>query len=211
MKKKNGKTKFIAILLLILAIILFAFAYIKSAKNKEKKPVMDEIKTVDNIQTKEFDYVLYDNKSDLYKEYFSNLKDELMKDVVNDEEYAKIISKLFIVDFYSLKDRTTSTDVGGLDFIYDGMKENFILKATDTIYKYVESNVYGDRKQDLPKITAVNVNQITKTSLKYKDVQDENGYIAKVAIEYEKDMGFPKEITLSLVHVESKLYIVEVK
>ena len=211
MKKKNGKTKVIAIMLMILAVILFGFAYIKSMDNKEKKPVMDEVKTVDNIQTKEFDYVLYDNKSDLYKEYFSNLKEELMKDEVNDEEYAKIISKLFVVDFYSLKDKTTSTDVGGLDFIYEGMKENFILKATDTIYKYVESNVYGDRKQDLPKITAINVNQITKTPLKYKNVQDENGYISKLSIEYEKDMGFPKEVTLSLVHVESKLYVVEVK
>ncbi len=211
MKKKKGNTKIIVILLVLLAVILFAFAYYKASKNQDPKPVVDEVKTVDNIQTKEFDYVLYDNKSELYKEYFSHLKEELLKEEVNEEEYAKILSQLFVVDFYSLKDKTTSTDVGGLDFIYAEMKENFILKATDTIYKHVESNVYGDRKQELPKVKSANVTQILKNPLKYGEIQDENGYTAKVSIEYEKDMGFPKEVTLSIIHVESKLYIVEVK
>ncbi len=211
MKKKNKITRLIALFLVLLAVILFAFAFYKSTKKEKKEPVMDEAKKVDDIQTKEFDYVLYDNKSDLYKEYFSKLKEELLKEEVNEEEYAKIVSQLFVIDFYSLSDRKTSTDVGGLDFIYEGMKENFILKATDTIYKHVESNVYGDRKQELPKIKSVNVTQITKGPIKFDKVKDENGYVAKVSIEYEKDMGFPKEVTLSLVHVESKLYIVEIK
>lgn len=210
MKKKN-KSKILVLVLVLVAIILFIIAYIKIIHKEEPKQVIEEVKTVDNIQTKEFDYVLYDNKSDLYKEYFSKLKEELLKEEVNDEEYAKIIAELFVIDFYSLKDKNTSTDVGGLDFIYEGMKENFVLKATDTIYKYVESNVYGDRKQELPSIKSVNVEQIEKKQLKYNNISDENGYVVKVSIQYEKDMGYPKEVTLSLIHVESKIFIVEVK
>ena len=210
MKKKN-KSKILVLVLVLVAIILFVIAYIKITHKEEPKQVIEEVKTVDNIQTKEFDYVLYDNKSDLYKEYFSKLKEELLKEEVNDEEYAKIIAELFVIDFYSLKDKNTSTDVGGLDFIYEEMKENFVLKATDTIYKYVESNVYGDRKQELPSIKSVNVEQIEKKQLKYNNISDENGYVVKVSIQYEKDMGYPKEVTLSLIHVESKIFIVEVK
>ena len=135
----------------------------------------------------------------------------MLKDEVNDEEYAKIVSKLFVVDFYSLSDKVTSTDVGGLDFIYEKIKENFVLKATDTIYKNIQSNVYGDRKQELPKITGVEVKTITPKAVTIGDLTDQNGYTITVSITYAKDMGYPKEVTLTLVHVLKKLYIVEVK
>ena len=202
--------KYLIIVLVILGVALLAFGAYKYL-NRCKKPVVDEVKEEDKIDTKEFDYVLYDNKSDLYKEYFGKLKEELLKDEVNEEEYAKLVAELFVIDFYSLQDKRTSTDVGGLDFIYEDMKENFVLKATDTIYKYVESNVYGDRKQELPKITAVEVKEAVKTPVKFEKAQDEFGYKVVVTVTYEKDLGFAKEVTLSLVHKESKLYIVDIK
>lgn len=207
MKKKN---KLVPIFI-ITAILLFILAFYFMAKGKDEAKPVEEVKTVDNIQKKEFDYVLLDSKSDLYKEYFTKLKEELLKDNVNDEEYAKIIAQLFVIDFYSLADKKTNTDVGGLDFIYPDMKENFILKATDTIYKYVESNVYGDRKQELPKIKAVEVKSAEAKPLTYDKITDGLGYVVTVTITYEKDLGFPKEVTLYIIHQEKKLYIVEVK
>lgn len=201
--------KILIVVLVLVAIISFGFVYYKLTNKPSSK--LDDAKKEDEIQTKEFDYTLYDNKSDLYKEYFGNLKDELLKDEVNDLEYAKIISKLFVVDFYSLSDKVTSTDVGGLDFIYEPIKENFLLKATDTIYKNIQSNVYGDRKQDLPKITAVEVKSIVPTPVTIGNLNDANGYSVTLSLTYEKEMGYPKEVTLTLVHVEKKIYIVEVK
>ena len=207
--KKDFKKIVIGIVVVLLVVIGAFFAY--KLLHKEKKPVVEEVKKVDDIQTKEFDYVLYDNKSDLYKKFFAKLKEELLKEVVNEEEYAKIVSELFVIDFYSLSDKITSTDVGGLDFIYEEMKDNFVLKATDTIYKYVKSNVYGDRKQELPKIKSVEVKEIIKTPVATELVKDESGYKVSVTISYEKELGFPKEVVLTLVHKESKLYIIEVK
>lgn len=207
MKKKNK----IVPVFIILAVLLFILAFYFMTKDKGNTKTVEEVKTVDNIEKKEFDYVLYDNKSDLYKEYFAKLKEELLKDDVNDQEYAKIVAQLFVIDFYSLADKKTNTDVGGLDFIYSDMRENFILKATDTIYKYVESNVYGDRKQELPKIKAVEVKSADAKPLTYDKITDGLGYIVTVSITYEKDLGFPKEVTLYLIHQKKKLYIVEVK
>lgn len=206
----KNKSKLIPILI-IAAIILFVIAFFLMKNNGKKEKPVEEVKTVDNIKAKEFDYTLYDNKSDLYKEYFKKLKEELLKDNVNDQEYAKIISELFVIDFYSLADKKTNTDIGGLDFIYPDMKENFIVKAEDTIYKYVESNVYGDRKQELPKITAVEVKSAEAKPLTYGSLTDGLGYIVTVTITYEKDLGFPKEVTLYLIHQEKKLFIVEIK
>ena len=208
----NKKIKKILIVILILvALISFFIIYKNLNGNGKKKATQDEAKEVDNIQTKEFDYKLYDNKSELYQELFAKLKEELLKDEVNDQEYAKIISELFVVDFYSLSDKKTSTDVGGLDFIYENIKENFVLKATDTIYKYIQSNVYGDRKQELPTIKTVEVTSITPTPVTIDDITDENGYSVSLSITYEKDMGYPKEVSLKLIHIEKKVYIVEVK
>jgi hypothetical protein len=209
-KSEKKKKKKIAIVLIIVAVLLLAFGAYKITHKGKSEPV-NEVKKEDEIQTKEFIYTLYDNKSDLYKEYFKKLKEELTKDQINEEEYAKIISELFAIDFYSLEDKRTSTDVGGLDFIYEDMKDNFVLKATDTIYKYVESNVYGDRKQELPKVKAVEIKSAEKKLVNIKDVKDENGYVIVVKIDYEKTSKFPKEITLSLVHKDTKLYILEVK
>lgn len=209
MKKKNVK-KILIIFLIVVAIISFGIVFMKATK-KESKPKTDEVKKEDEIQTKEFDYTLYDNKSDLYKEYFSKLKEELLKEVVNEDEYAKIVSELFSIDFYSLSDKLTSTDVGGLDFIYENIKENFILKATDTIYKFVQSNVYGDRNQELPKVTGVEAKTVTKTPVAIGELNDQNGYAVSLSLTYEKEMGYPKDINLKLVHVDKKLFIVEVK
>ena len=42
------------------------------------------------------------------------------------------------------------------------IKDNFILKAEDTIYKYVEDNSKGTRKQELPTVSKVSTT--TKTT-----------------------------------------------
>lgn len=205
------KNKKIVMVFVIAALFLFAAAFFLLKGKGDKKEPAPEAKQVDNIKVKEFDYELYDNKSDLYKEFFAKLKEELLKDQVNDEEYAKVVAQLFMIDFYSLADKKTNTDIGGLDFFYPDKLENFILKAEDTYYKYVETNVYGDRTQELPKITAVEIKNLEKKPISIENVTDGLGYVITVSITYEKDLGFPKEKTLTLAHKDKKLYVVEIK
>ena len=207
---KRKKDKKVTILIAA-AIVLFIIAAFLFMKGGSKKSEVEEVKKVDDIKTKEIDYTLYNNKSDLYKDYFSELKDVLLKDKVDDLEYAKVLAKLFVTDFYSLDDKKTNTDVGGLDFIHPDMKDNFILKATDTIYKYVESNVYGDRKQTLPKVKSVEIKKAEPKPLTYGKLTDGLGYVVTTTITYEKDLGFPKEVTLYIIHKDKKLFIVEIK
>ena len=209
-KKKFGIKKILLVVLILVAFFSIFTLYKKLTKGNKKSEV-EEVKKEDEIQTKEFDYTLYDNKSDLYKELFGKLKEELTKEEINDEEYAKIIAQLFAVDFYSLSEKTTSTDIGGLDFVYEGIKENFVLKASDTIYKYIQSNVYGDRKQELPKVTKVEVKSAVKGPVTIGALTDQNGYSVALSITYEKEMGYPTEVSLKLIHVDKKIYIVEVK
>ena len=91
---KNIK-KYLIICLIVLILVVSIILFIKF-NDKPSEKVTEEVKEVDVIQTKEFDYVLYDNKSTLYHEYFKQLKDILLSENIDDLEYAKIISELFV-------------------------------------------------------------------------------------------------------------------
>ena len=82
----------------------------------------------------DYDYYLEDNATEYYKELYNNLKDILKEEEINDEEYAKIVSKLFITDLFTLNNKVTSSDIGGLQFIHNDFKEDFINIAKTTIY-----------------------------------------------------------------------------
>ena len=202
---KKVKIGIIVAITILLSIIGGYFIF----GNRQKTEPLPVIKEIDNIE--KFGYVLYDNKSELYKTYFEQLKETLNQEEVNESKYAEILATLFVVDFYSLNNKVTNTDVGGLDFIHEQALETFRLKAQDTIYKYIESNVYGNRKQKLPEVKNVTVVNIEQTKFESDVVSDELAYTVNLTIEYVEDLKYPKEVKLTIVHVEEKLYIVEVK
>lgn len=177
--------------------------------NIKEKPGALEINKLDNIE--KYEYSLFENKSSLYKEYFEELKVILNKEELEELEYAKAIGKIFAADFYSLDEKITNNDIGGLDFILPSIVENFSLKASDTIYYHVQNNIDGKRKQELPKVKSITIKDAKKEMVQAGETNDKDGYIVMVSIEYENDLGFPKDVQLKMVHKDIKLYIVEVK
>lgn len=183
-KLNNIITIVIIILLIILGILVFGI--IKNLTNDVKKTVV--LDTIEN-----YNYELTDNDSEYFKETFKELKKSLKEE--NEEEYAIAVSKLFIIDFYSLSSAVNKNDVGGTQFIESSSRENFIKKAKDTIYKNVENNMYGDRKQELPTVKEVTIETIQKST---KDNLDYYNVLANVS--YEKDMGYPTKLELTLTY-----------
>ena len=142
---------------------------------------------------------------------FQELKNILDEDKVDEKEYLKQISKMFVFDFYTLDDKLANTDVGGIDFVHTNAKTNFLEKAEDTVYKYVENDIYGNRKQELPVVKEVTIENIE--TIEYTigtDFTDDEAYQVEVSIEYEKDMDYPTKATLTFVHEDNKLSLVEV-
>jgi hypothetical protein len=101
------------------------------------------------------------------------------------------------------------TDIGGVQFLYPSIKDNFILKASDTMYKYIESNINGDRDQELPIVKETTVDNITNESYTYGDITDENAYKIDISWVYEEDLGYQNQATLIVVREEEQLYIIE--
>src|SRR5699024_2851680 len=139
-----------------------------------KKPEVKEAKVLKTI--KKYGYTLRDNKTKRYQEMFEELDQILKKDPVNEEDYVEKITEMFIYDFYSLYDKTAKTDVGGTDFIYTTSLSNFLENAEDTYYKYVESDIYNQRKQKLPVVDKITIENIEQTEFAYGDTSDPEAY-----------------------------------
>ena len=197
-------------ILLVLAIILIAvglgFIAYESFKPKSVKTA-----TVVN-EISRYGYTLKSTRNDRYKKMFQELKNILSKDEIDEEEYLEQISKMFIMDFYTLDDKLANTDVGGIDFVHTNAKSNFLEKSEDTVYKYVESDIYGNRDQRLPEVTEVTIDNIE--NIEYTigtEFTDDKAYRIEVSIKYKEDMDYPTKAILIFVHEDNKLSLVEVE
>ncbi len=203
--KKRRRIKKSALLIMIMLVTLVAALVVKMTFfNKEKTSIT---KVSDEI--KDYGYVLNDNETKYYKDLFGKLKKELSKANPDDEEYAKLVSQLFVTDFFNLDNKENKNDVGGTQFIYTSFQQDFEKLAKNGIYKTVENNMYSNRSQELPIVTNTEVTNLEKTSYDYLDSNDSNAYIVTVEITYKKDLEYQDECTLTIVHANNKLEIVK--
>lgn len=205
MKSKKKKIIIIVIIVILLLAVGGFFGY-RYFKNKNTETPTNTIEVLDSITG--YDYHLEDRDGELYKETFFKLKDLLEKSsTIDDKLYAEYLATLFLVDFYTLENKISKYDVGSLDFLYPEEKEKFQKKAMDTIYKLVLDNSTNTRKQELPTVTKVELDKIENTEYK-KGNQTLLGYLITATIAYQKDLGYDKNVKLTLVKEENKLYVV---
>ena len=201
---KNKLFYFVMISLILVVIIVIGLKFTFEFLVKDDKNVVTK-KELDSLEL--YGYTLDDYDSDLYKEYFNDLKRTLNNKEVNYEDYAKEIVKLFVSDFYTLDNKLTSSDIGGVEFIPSDMVENFKMHAGDTMYNHVKTNIYGDRVQKLPIVKSVEVTNIENITYTYKD-KEYSAYKVSARWEYQEDLGYKNNEIFTLIKDNNKLYIV---
>ena len=207
MKLKKGP-KIVIIIITVLLLIAAGVALFIMLKPKTTK--VKEVKILNTIE--KYDYHLKDTKTKRYKSMFRELEDILKAKEVDEELYVQKITEMFIYDFYSLADKSTKTDVGGLDFVQPNAIQNFLVNAEDTYYKYVENNIYGDRTQKLPEVDEILINATTKTTYIYNNTEYE-AYKINAGWSYttEEFSSYQKNAALTFIKDGIKLYLVELK
>ena len=201
---KNKLFYFVMISLILVVIIVIGVKFTLEFLVKDDKNVVTK-KELDSLEL--YGYTLDDYDSDLYKEYFNDLKSTLNNKEVNYEDYAKEIVKLFVSDFYTLDNKLTSSDIGGVEFIPSDMVENFKMHAGDTMYNHVKTNIYGDRVQELPIVKSVEVTNIENITYTYKD-KEYSAYKVSARCEYQEDLGYKNNEIFTIIKDNNKLYIV---
>lgn len=199
MKKKYKLQLRVLILLIILIIALICFKTFK----KETK---NNVKVVDSIDN--YGYTLDQRDSKLMKDTYKKLKEILNEKEIDYDKYAEELAKLFVIDLFTINNKINKYDVGSLEYVYPDNVENFKTNVEDTIYKIVEDNTKGKRKQELSIVSSVNIEEETNGEYELSDVQNKS-YIVKLKWTYEKDMGYDSNATITLIEKDNKLYVVE--
>lgn len=200
MRKRFKIPLFILIILITILVILIALGVLKD--NNEN----NTIKVLESIDN--FGYTLDERDTSLMKDIYHELKDSLTKKEINDEEYATLIAKLFVVDLFTLDNKVNKYDVGSVEYVYPSARDNFKLNVEDTIYKNILNNSNDKRKQELPVVKEVEVTNVQKNNFLIGEKSFES-YDVNIKWEYEKDLGYDRSAVITLVKENDKLYVVE--
>ena len=197
MEKINGINKIkkiIRIIMLVVVALIAIYAIFVAIPSKNNK---DE--GIENINNK---YILYKRDSSLYKENFEKLRTILETSPVDNKEYAETIVKLFVIDFYTLDNKNDNTDIGGLQYVHSNLKDNLVLNASSTMYKYIKTT------KELPKVKSITSVDTRETTYKIND-KDYSAYAITINWEYDKDLGYEKQGTFIVINDNENLSIVE--
>lgn len=197
-KKKILIAIIVVIIILITAILLFSLF-----NNKKGTEVVN---VVDNIS--EYGYTLDDRDTDFMKNTYNELKEILLEDEINYENYAKTLAKLFVIDLFTMNNKINRYDVGSTEYVYNESIDNFKTNVEDTIYKTIENNSDGKRKQELPEVVSVDVTAITTDEYSIREDTYES-FVVDLNWNYKKNLGYDEKATITLVKKDTKLYVVE--
>lgn len=209
-KRKMKPIKKLLLLLIVVALIIGGFiGYQKFFKKDNTK----KVKVVDSIKNDNVDYVVNENDTKLFKKTFEELKKVLNAKEVDNKKYAETISKLFVIDFFTLSNKTSKNDVGGVQFVFDGYKTTFVEYARDGIYKQVLASDAGQINNSLPTVKSVKVNSVEEVSpagmFATPFAEDAVGYEVRLSWTYENDDSFQSEATIVVAPDGEKLSLVK--
>lgn len=200
-KKKIGLVLCIILFIYFIGGIIYNLSDTRVDINKDK---VEKI----GIQIKDFEYICLENDSDIYKKEFKELKINLESDAIDYRKYAESVSKLFIIDLYTLNNKKNMYDVGGTEFVYPDALENYKLNVENTLYKYMEDINNGKREQILPEVS--NVETVDLQESEYVINEEKFGaYKLKLNIVYVSDLGYDKDTEVVLIKKDKYLYVVE--
>ena len=198
------RKKLLIIALLLLFIYSVGGIYFYFFDNKTQEKIIN----INSIEG--YEYTLKSSATEIMKQEFNILKENLESSAVNKEEYAVSIAKLFIIDLYTMNNKLNKYDVGGSDYIYKNAVANYKLSVTDTLYKYLEDNIDGKRKQVLPEVSSIELVEITESELEI-DEKVYFGYKVNLNWEYIADLEYDREAEIIIIEDSNILYIAEKK
>jgi len=198
--------KIFLIIIIALVVLLGGTTIYMKFFRKTNNENTNKSNIVHNID--KYGYSLDDRDTQLMKDEFYALEKVLDADEIDYLEYAKIISKLFVIDLYTIDNKINKYDIGGLEYILEAEQDKFKNIILDSIYSTVLDDSNHKRVQELPEVKSVIVNDIKEEFYLMKE-ESVNSYVVNIAWDYVEDLGYDSSAIITLVKEDEKLYIVE--
>ena len=211
-KKKRRLTKLGKILIVIILSILFAVVIMFVCNNFLKSKRGENIETVKNevIELDNYNYFIHGNATKYEKKLSEELKKILSVDEVVYEDYASVITKLFLSDLFTLSNKNSSSDITSSQYVYTDYQDMYKIIVKDSIYSNIEINLGEERKQSLPTVTNVDISSVNRNVFSLNKVKiDEQAFYIRANISYEKDLGYPNVYEVVIVKNDNLLQIVK--
>jgi hypothetical protein len=211
-KKKRRLTKLGKILIVIILSILFAVVIMFVCNNFLKSKRGENIETVKNevIELDNYNYFIHGNATKYEKKLSEELKKILSVDEVVYEDYASVITKLFLSDLFTLSNKNSSSDITSSQYVYTDYQDMYKLIVKDSIYSNIEINLGEERDQSLPTVTNVDISSVNRNVFSLNKVKiDEQAFYIRANISYEKDLGYPNVYEVVIVKNDNLLQIVK--
>ena len=213
-KKKTPKKqrKLLTILLIILGIEIILVTHkilVKYVLVDNKNSDIPEIQE-EKINNDLYDYKISNRATDYEKQLFNQLEEIISKELISYEEYGKVLTQIFITDLFTLKNKKSSNDIRSSQYIYKDYQETFKLMVKESLYSNIELDLDRTREQQLPEVTEVTINSITKDIFKYNnEILDNEALFIEATINYELDLGYPTNYKVVLVKKDNLLQVVK--
>lgn len=198
MSKKKKRRRLVICLILFLLVISILLYYLIFYKNPTSRKTIDEI----NV----YGYKLEDRDTKLMKDTFNSLKSVLNKEEINYEKYAEIISKLFIIDLYTIDNKLDSYDIGGMEFVHPDDVSEYKANVKNTLYNYIGS--IDNREEKMPEVKSIKLRDIKESTFTYNE-KEYDSYIVSLSWDYVKNLGYDDEGYVTVIKDDDKLYVTE--
>lgn len=205
MKKKKKFGIILLVVLLFIGLGVGVYFFFFRTANHEEQPTV-EVKVMNEIP--DFGYKLDDRDSELFKEKFNELKELLEQENYEKESYVSLVAQLFIIDLYTIQNKISKYDVGGLEYVYEPARESFKSVVMDSIYKTVINNIDKKREQNLPIVSSVSVQSVKSDMYTLPDDTKKEAYLVSLKWEYEQDYDYDTSGTVSIIVNDKKMDVV---
>lgn len=146
-------------------------------KETESDPIEEEtVKIVSNE--------IYEdpkNPSNTYAKAFNQLSEHLKEG--NMEKVSEDVAVCFIYDFFTLKNKEGSSDIGGLTYLPQNRVDEFSQFAQQHFYRNYDSIVTEQGADSLPEVVGVTVDSKKEKEVSYLN-ETYDGYEYEITVEY---------------------------
>lgn len=188
---------------------LLAFALPLSAcsgTQKSSQSDTTEEKTVKYTVKENDTYWAPDDPTEYIAKTYDDVSASLGK---SDEEQAKAVITAFLADFFTLSNKDSDGDIGGLDYIPAASNEDFAEYAKYYYYNNYAQIKAKDGRSALPQVVNVTLSNVTPAKITYMD-NEYDGYTMNAAIEYADSpeaSNFKTSAKCSIIKVQDVHYV----